>query len=140
MCWLTVFWSHKKTCMIFYSSRNLPGILFYLHPLLQALVARRSLVLSHRIEFWDCPSNAEWSLHQMVHNNVTNTRVAAGLHPAISLDILHSKSVLSCLDAWRTAFNHPTVQGCHFLTLRDKKCKSLQPSYSKGSSWLTHIG
>ena len=45
MCWLTVFWSPRKTCRIFYSSRNLPGILFDLHLLLQALVARRSLVL-----------------------------------------------------------------------------------------------
>jgi len=76
----------------------------------------------------------------MVHNNVTNTRVAAGLHPATSLDALCSKSVLSCLDTWRTAFNHPTVQGHHFLTLRGKNRKPLQPSYSKGGSWLTHIG
>ena len=95
---------------------------------------------SHRIEFWDCLSNAEWSLHQMVHNDVTNTRVAAGLHPATSLDALRSKSVLSCLDAWRTAFNCLTVQGRHFLTLKGKNCKPLQPSYSKGGSWLTHIG
>jgi len=75
----------------------------------------------------------------MVHNDVTNTRVAAGLHPATSMDALCFKSVLSCLDAWRTTFNHPTVQGCHFLTLRGKNCKPLQPSYSKGGSWLTHI-
>jgi len=95
---------------------------------------------SHRIEFWDCPSNAEWSLHQIVHNDVTNTRVAAGLHPATSLDALRSKSVLSCLDTWRTAFNHPMVQGHHFLTLRGKNHKPLQPSYSKDGSWLTHIG
>ena len=31
--------------MIFYSSRNLPGILFDLHLLLQALMARKLLVL-----------------------------------------------------------------------------------------------
>jgi len=95
---------------------------------------------NHRIEFWDCPSNAKWSFHQMVHNDITNTRVAAGLHPATSLNALHSKSVLSCLDAWRTTFNHPTVQGYHFLTLRGKNHKPLQPSYSKGGSWLSHIG
>ena len=76
----------------------------------------------------------------MVHNNVTNTRVAARLHPATSLDALCSKSVLSYLDTWRIAFNCPTVQECHFLTLRDKNHKPLQPSYSKGGSWLTHIG
>jgi len=95
---------------------------------------------SHRIEFWDCLSNAEWSLYQMVHNDVTNTRVAARLHPATSLDALRSKSVLSCLDAWRTAFNRPTVQGHHFLTLRGKNRKPLQPSYSKSGSWLTYFG
>ena len=65
--------------------------------------------MSHMIEFWDCPSNAEWSLHQMVHNDVTNTRVAARHHLATSLDALQSKSVLSCLDTWRTAFNRPMI-------------------------------
>ena len=95
---------------------------------------------SHRIEFWNCPSNAEWSLHQMVHNDVTNTRVAAGLYPVTSLDALCSKSVLSCLDTWRAAFNYTLVQWCHFLTLRDKNHNPLQPSYSKGGSWLPHIG
>ena len=80
---------------------------------------------SHRIEFWDCPSNAEWSLHQLVHNDATNTRVAAGHHPATSLDTLYFKSILSYLDAWRTVFNCPTVQGRHFLTLRGKNRKPL---------------
>ena len=63
----------------------------------------------YRINFWDYPSKAEWSLHQLVHNGVTNTRVAAGPHPATSIDFLHSKSVISYLDTWRTLFNHPTI-------------------------------
>jgi len=74
----------------------------------------------YKIDFWDCPSKAEWSLHQLVHNDVTNTRVSAGPHPATSIDFLHSKSVISCLDTWRTSFNCPTVQGQHFLPLRDR--------------------
>jgi len=65
----------------------------------------------YRIDFWDCSSNAEWSLHHLVHNNVTNTRVAAGPHPAASIDFLHSKSIISCLNIWKTSFNCPTVQG-----------------------------
>ena len=76
----------------------------------------------------------------MVHNDVANTRVAARLHLATFLDALCSKNVLLCLDTCRTAFNHPTVQGRHFLTLRGKNRKPLQPSYSKSGSWLTHIG
>ena len=52
----------------------------------------------YRIDFWNCLSKAEWSLHQLVHNDVTNTRVATGLHPATSIDFLYSKSVISCLD------------------------------------------
>ena len=64
---------------------------------------------SYSIEFWDCSSTAEWSLHQMVHNNVTNTRIAARLYPATSINFLHSKSIISCLDIWRPLFNHPTI-------------------------------
>ena len=89
---------------------------------------------SYRINFWDCPSKAEWSLHQLVHNNVTNTRVSAGPYPATSIDFLCSKSVISCLDTWRTLFNHPTIQDQHFLPLRDRNQQFLQPSYSKGGS------
>ena len=66
--------------------------------------------------------------------------MAAGHHPATSLDTLCFKSILSYLDAWRTVFNRPMVQGRHFLTLRGKNRKLLQPSYSKGGSWLTHFG
>ena len=94
----------------------------------------------YRIDFWDCLSKAEWSLHQLVHNNVTNTRVSAGPHPATSIDFLCSKSVISCLDTWRTSFNRPTIQGQHFLPLRDRNRRFLQPSNSKGGSWLPHIG
>ena len=52
-----------------------------------------SCSINYRIEFQDCPSNAKWSLHQLVHNDVTNTKVATRLHPAISINTLHSKSV-----------------------------------------------
>ena len=95
---------------------------------------------SYKIDFWNCSSRAEWSLHQLVHNNVTNTKVAARLHPATSINFLCSRNVISCLDIWRTSFNHPTVQGWHFLPLRDKNQWFLQPSYSKGDSWLPYIG
>ena len=88
----------------------------------------------YRIDFWDCSSKAEWSLHQWIHNDVTNTRVSAGPHPATSIDFLCSKSVISCLDTWRTLFNHPTIQGRHFLPLRDRNRRFLQPSYSKSGS------
>jgi len=79
--------------------------------------------LSHKINFWNCPSKAEWSLHQMVHDDITNTRVAARLYSATSIDTLCSKSVTSCLDTWRTSFNHSTVHKFYFLTLRGKNCQ-----------------
>jgi len=47
---------------------------------------------------WDCLSKAECSLYQMVHNNMTNTRVATGLHPATSIDVLCSNSITLCSD------------------------------------------
>ena len=66
---------------------------------------------SYKIDFWGCPSKAEWSLHQLVHNDMTNTRVAARPYPVTSIDFLHSKNIISCLDTWRTSFNCLTVQG-----------------------------
>jgi len=55
--------------------------------------------LNYRIKFWDCPSNVEWFLHQLVYNNVTNTRLAAELYPVTSIDALYSKSILLYLDS-----------------------------------------
>ena len=89
---------------------------------------------SYKIDLWDCPSKAEWSLHQLVHNDVTNTRVSAKPYPATSIDFLCSKSVISCLDTWRISFNYHTIQGQHFFPLRDRNRRFLQPSYSKGDS------
>ena len=91
------------------------------------------------IDFCDCPSKAQWSLHHLVHEDVTNTRIAAGRHPATSLDALRSKSTTSCLDAWRSSLSHPSSQGHHFLSLKGGNRKPLQPSYAKGGSWLPFI-
>ena len=74
----------------------------------------------YKIDFWDCFSKAEWSLHQLVHNDVTNTRISAGLHPATTINLLYSKSVISCLNTWRTSFNCSTIQGQYFLPFRDR--------------------
>jgi len=54
-----------------------------------------------------------------------NTKVATGLYPTTFIDALYYKSVLSCLDFWKTSFNHPTAQEYYFLTLRGKNCKLL---------------
>jgi len=51
------------------------------------------------IYFWDCPSKAQWSLHFLAHEDTTSTKIAAGRHPATSLDALRSKSAAACLDA-----------------------------------------
>jgi len=91
------------------------------------------------INFWDCPSKAQWSLHYLVHEDITNTRTTAGRHPVTSLDTLHSKSTTFCLDAWRSSFSHPSSQGHHFLSLKGGNHKPLQPSYTKGGSWLPFI-
>jgi len=81
--------------------------------------------ISHRIKFWNYPSNTKWFLYQLIHNNMTNIRVATRLYLITFFDALFSKSVLSYLDTWRTFFNHPTVQEHHFLTIRNKNDKPL---------------
>jgi len=92
------------------------------------------------IHFWDCPSKAQWSLHFLAHEDATSTKIAAGRHPATSLDALQSKSAAACLDTWRTSFARPSSQGCYFLPLKGGIKNLLQPSYAKGGGWLPFIG
>ena len=71
--------------------------------------------LSHRIEFWDCLNKTEWSLNQVVHNNVTNTKVAARHYLVTYINSLCSKSVLSYLNTllhtnqWQNYLNTSTL-------------------------------
>jgi len=83
------------------------------------------------IHFWDCPSKAQWSFHFLVYEDTTSTKIAAGRHPATSLDALRSKSAAACLDAWRTSFACLSSQGCHFFPLKGGIKNLLQPSYAK---------
>jgi len=47
---------------------------------------------------WDCLSKTEWSLYQIVHNNMANIRVATRLYPATSIDVFCSNSITLCSD------------------------------------------
>ena len=78
----------------------------------------------------------QWSLHFLVREDATSTKIAAGRHPATSLDALRSKSAAACLDTWRTSFAHLSSQGHHFLPLKGGIKNLLQPSYAKGGGWL----
>jgi len=60
------------------------------------------------IHFWNCSSKTQWSLHFLAHEDATSTKIAAGRHPATSLDALQSKSTATCLNAWRTSCARPS--------------------------------
>ena len=94
----------------------------------------------HSIDFWEYSSKTQWPLHFLVHEDATNTQITTSQHPSTSFDALCSKSTTSCLDTWRTSFSHPLYQGRHFLSLKGGNHKPLQPSYTKGGSWLPFIG
>jgi len=82
----------------------------------------------------------QWSLHFLVYEDVTSTKIAAGRHLATLLDTLRSKSTAACLDTWRTSFARPLSQDRHFLPLKGGIKNLLQPSYAKGGGWLPFIG
>ena len=56
--------------------------------IVQALRAFFTNHPDHSIHFWDCPSKAQWSLHFLAHEDATSTKIAAGRHPATSLNTL----------------------------------------------------
>jgi len=65
----------------------------------QAYFLDHSCGFDYKIEFWNCPSNTKWSLHQLVYNNITNTGVAVRIHLVTSISTLCFTNILLCLDA-----------------------------------------
>ena len=83
-----------------------------------------------------------WRLGEQVSSFKVPTGHSAALDAelfAIRLDVVKATSFdIKCIIL--ITDNYPSYQGRHFLSLKGGNCKPLQPSNTKGSSWLLFIG
>ena len=106
-----------------------------------SLIGIRDYIIQHKegcsITFVEVPSQLEWNIHQEAHAFATSLLpVAAGRRPASTLDSVRKRVTESALDSWKQLFRDPDYRGHHFLELQDHKGAVLQPTYTKGGTWL----
>ncbi|KJA13170.1 hypothetical protein HYPSUDRAFT_1080581, partial [Hypholoma sublateritium FD-334 SS-4] len=89
------------------------------------------------LEFYDCPSKAEWDVHHEVHQFLLGLPPVPGLRPRMTLDSLHKYATDRCNAEWRQLFfRNPTFASRQFLQLLDLDNNLIKPSYLKGGSWI----
>ncbi|KJA16514.1 hypothetical protein HYPSUDRAFT_207003 [Hypholoma sublateritium FD-334 SS-4] len=68
------------------------------------------------LEFYDCPSKAEWDVHHEVHQFLKGLPLVPGLWPRMTLDLLCKYGMDRCNAEWHQLFfRDPTFTGRQFL-------------------------
>ena len=91
------------------------------------------------ITFRDCPSDDKWPPHQLVDKESKTSKFHPILPSKTSWDYSRKKECDSILKKWQMYFQASDLRGRNFLDLNDDDDKLIQPSYSKGGSWLKHF-
>jgi len=86
----------------------------------------------NHIEFWDCPSKQQWTLHQMVGKETKNLVSIPSFPYKSSWDFCKKSECDSILSQWKMSFQASDLRGSNFLDLLDNDLHPIEPSYSKG--------
>jgi len=91
------------------------------------------------ITFENCPSDDKWPPHQLVNKESKTSKFYPILPSKTLWDYSRKEECDSILKKWQMYFQAFDLKGRNFLDLNDDNNKPIQPSYSKGGSWLKHF-
>jgi len=92
------------------------------------------------IYFWHCPNKLKWPRHILVDKETKTAHTPPTL-PEKNLFLFSKKKECDLiLESWQQSFKDSKKKGQLFLEFEDNNEKVLKPIYSKGGSWLQHIG
>ena len=92
------------------------------------------------IEFWECPSQCNWSLHKAVDIETKHLYPQPLYSCKSSWDFSKKSECDNILSNWKMTFQASDLKGHHFLNLCDEDNNPLEPTYVKGGSWLKYFG
>ena len=92
------------------------------------------------IHFWHCPNKLEWPRHILVDKETKTFHTLPTLLENNSFLFSKKKECNLILESWQQSFKDSKKKGQLFLEFEDDNEKVLKPTYSKGGSWLPHIG
>ena len=90
----------------------------------------------NHIKFWECPSRLRWNLHKSVDKDLKSFKPTPILPNKTSWDYCKKVNSNDIIKQWRMTFQALDRKGRHFLDLVDDNLETVEPSYTKGSSWL----
>ena len=89
------------------------------------------------IEFWECPSHCNWSLHKVVDKETKSFNS----FPHFSCKSLWDFGRKTKYDnMWKMIFQSSDLKGRQFFKLCNINNNPIKPSYTKDSTWLKHFG
>ena len=92
------------------------------------------------IEFWECPSCYNWSLHKAVNRESKQFYPILYYPYKLSWDFSKKSKCNNILLSWKMTFQALDLKGHQFLELCGKDNNPLEPLYSKDSIWLKYFG
>jgi len=91
------------------------------------------------IEFWECSSRCNWSLHKVVDKETKSFNPSPLFLYKSSWDYSWKKECDELSNTWKMTFQASDLKEWHFLDLYDDDNNSIEPSNIKGSSWLKYF-
>jgi len=95
---------------------------------------------NNTMEFWNCPSQCKWSLHNIVDKETRNFYLIPNYLCKLSWVFSRKKKCNDILSRWKITFQLSDEKGQHFLELLNDNNKPIEPSYAKGGPWLKYFG
>ena len=92
------------------------------------------------IHFWHCPNKLEWPRHILVDKETKTSHTPPILPEKNSFLFSKKKECDRILESWQQSFKDSKKKGQLFLEFEDDDEKVIKPTYTKGGSWLPHIG
>jgi len=129
---------------LIYATKKIFDSLVHLYQIQSSTISRKLREFFRKdqhnfIEFWNCPSCDNWTLHHIV-NKETKKFNLVPIFPCKSLWEFDRKNECNkILNNWKMMFQALNVEGRQFLELFDNNLQPIEPSYSKGGSWLKYF-
>ena len=121
---------------------NLSSYPFQAHSV-AILAELRSFFLQHQnnsIEFWECSSCLNWSLHKVVDKETKASNPILLFPTKTSYDFSKKRESNDILNVWKMTFQASDLRGKQFLDLLDDDDNIIEPFYTKGGSWSKVFG
>jgi len=94
---------------------------------------------NNSIEFWECPSQCNWSLYKVIDKE-TKALKPIPLYPCkLSWSFSKKSKYNNILSTWKIIFQSLNFKEQQFLELYNDDNNPIEPSYTKGGLWLMHF-